>query len=374
MVKYFVTGFAGVLVFCPMLASAYYEEALSQGGATEIEIVSQPSTAPQAETKGVEAKNLPDVSPLPNQKKEANNAFPGKPTLVSFIGTGKPILVSGKAKDLPLRLTVPMITPKGWRINFDPQVAERRVTFNANSRPWTLLLEEMANATNTMVFVDWRKAVVNVGSNAQTSQSAQTVQPTTQQRGGIVRKAVIDRAGTAREVAQRYKLDPTKFCAWNQVGTNAWLAEGYEVYLEEPPAGTIVVANIPASPDDPYMGNGKKYALPSASPVQHVSSQTAVAPTISAPQSVQDPTPVDNSAYFGLRPGPLSAQLGEWCARAGYELVWKVADEYEITSFSAFGSDFQKALVALFKGLMESGEPLRATVYERNHIVEVVSE
>lgn len=384
---------AGMMTILPIVASAYYEESLSAGSASEIEIISQPSTVSQVETKAVESKeletkNLPEVQPVPQVQAQRIPAASkpvtinqGKPGLVSFVGTGKPINVSGKAKGLPLSLTVPMITPKGWRINFDPAVSDRRVTFNAKGRPWTLILEEMANSTNTMMLVDWQKGHVNVGSNVAISEPLPITTPF---KGGIVRKAIIGKAGTAREVAQRYKLDPIKFCAWNQVGTNAWLADGYEVYLEEPPAGTIVVANITASPNDPYIGSGKKYVLPETSqslPVQQIAPVSVAQPAhpVSAPAGPENSTapvsePSAEAFCFSLRPGTLSSQLNEWCVRAGYSLVWKIDDDYEITSFSAFGSDFQKSLVALFQSLMESGEPLRATVYERNHIVEVTSE
>lgn len=360
MVKRLFACLGAALIACPAVAMAYYEESLSpSGGVSEVEIVSQGSP----------------ISSMGIEVREINETAPQSGGLVSYVGKGKARTVSGRAKGLPLNLTLPMVAPKGWKIEYSGDSADKRVSFNARNRPWTLVVEDMSRATSVPMVIDWSRNAISVGRSgvrtmAQAPQGADETQPR-KFSGGIVKKAVISQPGRADEVARRYKVKVDDFCQWNMVGPSAWLATGYEVYLQAPPEGTIVVANIPASPTDPMAG--KK--LP---PVVKPSVATSPAEPVQAAFSPEEDSfravPASSDFIYALHPGQLSIQLMDWCTHAGYELVWKVADDYEITSYSGFGPDFKKSLTMLFNSLMDSGEPLRATVYERNHIVEVNAE
>ena len=64
-----------------------------------------------------------------------------------------------------------------------------------------------------------------------------------------MKKAIISSPGSGAEVAQRYKIPADDFCRWNAFGKTTPLPAGYEVYLTPPPAGTVVVANMPVTPE-----------------------------------------------------------------------------------------------------------------------------
>lgn len=57
-----------------------------------------------------------------------------------------------------------------------------------------------------------------------------------------VKTVAVTKSGTAATVARRYGVPVKDFCRWNNVGAGATLITGYQVYLSEPPAGTIPVA------------------------------------------------------------------------------------------------------------------------------------
>lgn len=361
MVKSLIAGLGAALIACPAVTLAYYEESLSpSNGVSEIEMVSQ----------GAPFGSM-DV-----EVREINDNSPRRGGLVSYIGKGKAKAVWARADGLPLNLTLPMIAPKGWKIEYTGDSADRRVSFNAKQRPWTMVIEDLSRSTSVPMVIDWNKSRITVGqgSSRAVAQSQSVAAETRKFMGGIVKKAVISQPGRADEVARRYKVNVDDFCEWNKVGKSAWLATGYEVYLQAPPDGTIVVANIPASATDPMAG--KK--LPPI--VKPAAAQTAAMPAepVNAVYNPEEdafrPVPASSDFIYALHPGQLSVQLMDWCSHAGYELVWKVDDDFEITSYSGFGPDFKKSLTMLFNSLMDSGEPLRATVYERNHIVEVTTE
>jgi len=301
--------------------------------------------------------------------------------VVTQVGSGKPIRISAKGTGLPLRIAVPVVLPKGWKTNFDPAVSDRRVSFDASKKPWTEVLNEMARKTGADMVVNWRNGTVQVGTMASAAGDERNeVQPI---KGGIVKKAVIGKPGTAREIANRYRKNVDDFCRWNHFGPGAWLASGYEVYLEEPPAGTPVFANITAAPHDKYGDNPPSQALhqpqvAAKDPVTEPAVKAEPAPLYEAPKPSAEIHPVEVSVpvshQYEIGPGSLSTQLLKWCEAAGYSLVWKVKDDYSITTHAGFGSDFHAAVTGLFHGMMDSGFPLRVTIYEMNKFVEVTEE
>lgn len=378
MVKRQLACLAGIALFaCPVLSMAYYEESLSPGSeGTEIEIVDNGIPPVNTEVTVVDlppadypAQRAPVKAPASGKASHASK--PSNP-LISYVGSGRPVAVSGRGSGLPLNVAVAMMVPKGWDVEDGPLARGKKVSFSAVRKPWTLVLEDMGKQTGTPIVINWKNGTVQVGKRAKVQAPAKTVAASS---GGIVRKAVISEPGRADTVARRYKVEVDSFCRWNEVGHGAWLPAGYEVYLEEPPAGTIVVANIPSGPTDPMAG--KKLPPVPTTPV--------AAPAVYTPDTVVEvqeltvrpefEAEMTSSGYtYALSPGPLYNQLSQWCSAAGFELVWKVDGDYDITSFSAFGQDFRKALVQLFNSLMDSGQPLRATVYERNHVVEVTGD
>lgn len=361
-------------------AQAFYEESLSRTGeGREMEILPGADTAP-ANPSTVTERLLPDAPNLPTGISKApptpgvsaaTAGMTGRQGLEHFmeIGNGRAVTVNARGKDMPLALAVPLVLPKGWKVEMDRNIRSRQVTFAAQKKPWTNVLSDMSANAGTHITVDWQKGTVLVGPiSARRSTLAQGHSPSKE----VVRKAVISKPGRADEVARRFRLNVHDFCRWNQFGPGMRLPAGYEVYLEEPPAGTQVVANIPVARSLPSSGGFSSTgtvavpspAMPPASnQVSDPTSEHRMAPAQAVPSQI-----------YALGIGPLSRQLAQWCNLAGYQMVWNADDDYDITSHSAFGGDFKSALSELFNSLMDAGHPLRATIYERNRIVEVTGE
>lgn len=246
-----------------------------------------------------------------------------------------------------------------------------------------------------------------------------------------VKTVAVTKSGTAATVARRYGVPVKDFCRWNNVGAGAMLIEGYQVYLSEPPAGTIPVAAenpvpagvgagtpeaslpapVPASTTLPAHTSAK-LSLPSAAP-QKVETKTisytpvaapvtppappapvAEGPRVSPPVPASTPSgdtaavpaslpadaevvPVSNPAGMGVRSWEivkgemLKAQLERWAADAGYTLIWSAHNDYEMQSDATFNGSFQAAVKAFFGALQSNGHALRVTIFEGNNVMEV---
>ena len=249
---------------------------------------------------------------------------------------------------------------------------------------------------------------------------------------GKVKTVPVSRTATAAAVARRSGVPVDDFCRWNNVGPNAMLIEGYQVYLSEPPAGTIPVAAenpvpagvaatlpapVPASTTLPAHTSAK-LSLPSASAPQKadtisytpmaapVASPSSATPVVDKPEAVSPvfPAPVttipsaeaavpvipaskslpsdaeiipaDNPAEEArsweiIKGEMLKAQLERWATDAGYTLIWSAHNDYEIQSDSSFTGSFQAAVKAFFGALQSGGHALRVTIYEGNKVMEV---
>lgn len=76
-----------------------------------------------------------------------------------------------------------------------------------------------------------------------------------------------------------------------------------------------------------------------------------------------------------ISPGLLRGQLESWSAQAGYQLVWKARNDFEMFSQAAFQGDFTGAVQKLFNGMHSQGSGLlRATIYQGNKVLEVTEE
>ena len=242
----------------------------------------------------------------------------------------------------------------------------------------------------------------------------------------------VTKTGTAAAVARRSGVPVDDFCRWNNVGPNAMLIEGYQVYLSEPPAGTIPVAAenpvpagvaagtpeatlpapVPASTTLPAHTSAK-LSLPSGAPQKTetisytpvaapVTPPTPTAPVAesrggvspaSSPVPASTPSgdtaavpaslpadaeiipvgnPVEDARTWEIVKGEmLKAQLERWAADAGYTLIWSAHNDYEMQSNSSFTGSFQAAVKAFFGALQSGGHALRVTIYEGNHVMEV---
>lgn len=152
-----------------------------------------------------------------------------------------------------------------------------------------------------------------------------------------VKTVAVTKSGTAAAVARRSGVPVDDFCRWNNVGPNAMLIEGYQVYLAEPPAGTIPVAAenpvpagvaagtpeaslpapMPASTTLPAHTSAK-LSLPSAPQKAETISYTP--PVSSAPVAAPvtaPPAPVTGSregVFPVSSPAPASAPSGDTAA------------------------------------------------------------
>lgn len=252
---------------------------------------------------------------------------------------------------------------------------------------------------------------------------------------GNVKTVPVSRTATAAAVARRSGVPVDDFCRWNNVGPNAMLIEGYQVYLSEPPAGTIpvaaenpvpagVAATLPApvpasttlpahtsaklslpsapqkaetrtisytpsvssapvstpmtppSPPAPVAEGPRVSPVPSPVPTSTPSGDTASAVPASLPADAEI-VPVSNPAGMGVRSWEivkgemLKAQLERWATDAGYTLIWSAHNDYEMQSNSTFNGPFKDAVKAFFGALQSNGHALRVTIFEGNSVVEV---
>lgn len=244
----------------------------------------------------------------------------------------------------------------------------------------------------------------------------------TAQTATSVRKYTVKKTGTAAAVAKRCGIPVKDFCRWNQVGTNAVLEKGYQVYLSEPPAGVIPVAAtvpVPAGAPDELPAPQAATPAPMPEPVSLPSrAQTSPAltlekpkpsepvayapvavsmpatsspeivtpvtepPVASAPSAVptasSEPlTPISTTAIeavpvWEIHKGEMLRGLMEgWAAIAGYSLIWNAQNDYEMRSSATFSGVFVDAVKNFFAALQANGLALRVTIYQGNKVMEV---
>lgn len=224
-----------------------------------------------------------------------------------------------------------------------------------------------------------------------------------------VRKHTVKKTGTAAAVAKRCGIPVRDFCRWNQVGSNAVLEKGYEVYLAEPPAGLIPVAATVPVPAGASEEPSASQAAPMPEPVSLPSrAQTspalrlgkpqvsepvaytpvaqvpkpAVTPLADAPAASSSPAPlpvvetdmeaVPVSQCWEIQKGSmLRGQLEGWAAVAGYSLIWNAQNDYEMRSSAMFSGEFIDAVKNFFAALQANGLALRVTIYQGNRVMEV---
>lgn len=244
--------------------------------------------------------------------------------------------------------------------------------------------------------------------------TAQTATP--EASAPSVRKYTVKKTGTAAAVARRCDIPVRDFCRWNQVGSNAVLEKGYEVYLSEPPAGLIPVAAtvpVPAGaseepsaattpapmpepvslpsraqtspalrlekpqPGEPVAYTPVAVSMPAAQPIAEapvaVSASTPAPSTSSSsmPVAAIEAVPVPKALWEIQKGSMLRVQMEGWAAVAGYSLIWNAQNDYEMRSYATFSGEFIDAVKNFFAALQANGLALRVTIYQGNKVMEV---
>lgn len=221
----------------------------------------------------------------------------------------------------------------------------------------------------------------------------------------------VRKTGTAAVIARRNRVPVKDFCRWNCVGANATLMKGYQVYLSEPPAGTIPVAApvpvpehiepvsaptpVPApavlptkaqmSPsltlEKPQPGKPVPYTPISATPPvpgsnppapEKPAEVPAATPAVVMPAvSTTLVTPVEMPVWEIHKREMLRSTMEGWAAVAGYSLIWNAQHDYEMRSDATFRGEFLDAVKHFFAALQANGLALRVTIYQGNKVMEV---
>ena len=99
------------------------------------------------------------------------------------------------------------------------------------------------------------------------------------------------------------------------------------------------------------------------------------APVLTATAAPVLAAPVNQPTEWLIAPGLLRGQLENWSAQAGYQLVWKARNDFEMFSQASFQGDFTGAVKKLMGGMHSQGSGLlRATIYQGNKVLEVTEE
>jgi hypothetical protein len=156
-----------------------------------------------------------------------------------------------------------------------------------------------------------------------------------------------------------------------------------------PVAPLVSSSAPPAAPAPATSPPASSPASPPASPVIAAALAEAAAdvakekPTVATPPLIpSEPAvlpaaplaPVAHESAWTIKPGLLRPQLSQWAAKAGYQLVWKAEHDFDMESSAIFRDDFEGAIKRLFTRMHLQGNPLKVTVYQENHVMEVVEE
>jgi hypothetical protein len=147
-----------------------------------------------------------------------------------------------------------------------------------------------------------------------------------------------------------------------------------------PPAPVVAVAPpapVPSPAPIPTPAPVSSVPLPEAPlPVESASAPAMPAPTVTAPSP--EPTAVGlqkvESEQWVIAPGSLKAQLEGWTTRAGYQLVWKAGNDFQMQSTAVFRDSFIGSVKRLVSRMHLNGNALRVTIYQENNVVEVTED
>ena len=74
---------------------------------------------------------------------------------------------------------------------------------------------------------------------------------------------------------------------------------------------------------------------------------------------------------WSIQPGSLEQQMGSWCKKSGYSLVWNVNKDFIMPVRSQFQGTFEIAVQRLFTQMNENGNSIEARIYRGNQVLEV---
>lgn len=74
---------------------------------------------------------------------------------------------------------------------------------------------------------------------------------------------------------------------------------------------------------------------------------------------------------WSIQPGSLEQQMGSWCKKSGYSLVWKVNKDFIMPVRAQFQGTFEIAVQRLFTQMNENGNSIDARIYRGNQVLEV---
>lgn len=74
---------------------------------------------------------------------------------------------------------------------------------------------------------------------------------------------------------------------------------------------------------------------------------------------------------WSIEPGSLEQQLGVWCKKNGYSLVWEVNKDFIMPVRAQFQGTFERAVQRLFAQMNKNGNSIDANIYRGNKVLEV---
>ncbi len=74
---------------------------------------------------------------------------------------------------------------------------------------------------------------------------------------------------------------------------------------------------------------------------------------------------------WSVNPGSLEQQMGLWCKKNGYSLVWNVNKDFIMPVHTQFQGTFELAVQSLFAQMNENGNSIDAHIYRGNKVLEV---
>ncbi|MCR5813555.1 MAG: TcpQ domain-containing protein [Desulfovibrio sp.] len=323
-----------------------------------------------------------------------------------------------------------LVLPKDWRFEVHQKLLACRVNLSHCKRPLGQVLKDLGERLGFVWQVDSVHKVLRLreisankeakrsGNDLSFKGSAQTqAKPLPgKDSSSTGQKApqpnaepdyTVEKPGLACEIARRLGLSVRDLCAWNHIGPHTPLGKGYRLYRHQPPKDAQIMANLASEPANfgkkgrPDCDRGK--ILPGKQPENSAQRPERARATNESPgQTGKSRESLENGQAkegaldhkvealpaskaeakqaestkpapftYRLMPGPLSAQLAQWCRQGLAELVWRADCELELAQRVDFGCVFEEAVRALFRSLAAQGQPLRATFYRGNRVLEV---
>lgn len=170
----------------------------------------------------------------------------------------------------------------------------------------------------------------------------------------------------AGNLAKTYTVDGNKSIADRGVAVSV-LDSAFVPSSASLPAATVAkTADKPTPEQKTTVATGK-----APTPVVPAAQHSAPLATTIASYPAPAPGP---AAAWQIQPGLLSPQLKKMAESAGYTLVWRSSNDFDLAVSSAYQGDFINFVQQLFMQLHTQGTPLRVTIFKGNKVIEVVED